>query len=210
MNSVYITAAVLDPRFKQPSFLDDAKWNKAYTEVAQLADRTSALTAATGTDEPGGEAVKVSNICQKNRKPTKRRRFWCCCAEMRKISILRNQVWEAQKKLKTIFRTNQSWLWTTGVVEKNQDSYPSLARGAKQLLCIPATSTPSECVFSKAGFIVNKSRSLSASRERWYVSVSRTQHKIVCGHWLYSLWVSSHLFISLFLHYFVLDINNIL
>ena len=60
MNSVYITAAVLDPRFKQPSFLDDAKWNKAYTEVAQLADRTSALTAATGTDEPGGEEQHMS------------------------------------------------------------------------------------------------------------------------------------------------------
>ncbi|XP_054476510.1 NADPH oxidase 5 [Anoplopoma fimbria] len=50
MMSVYIKAAVVDPRFKQLSFLDDAKRDEAYTEVAQLADR---LSAATG--EPGGE-----------------------------------------------------------------------------------------------------------------------------------------------------------
>lgn len=38
MMSVYITAAVVDPRFKHLSLLDDAKRDEAYTEVTQLAD----------------------------------------------------------------------------------------------------------------------------------------------------------------------------
>lgn len=58
MMSVYIKATVIDPRFKQLSFLDDAKRDEAYTEVAQLADRLSARSAATG--EPGGEEQHVS------------------------------------------------------------------------------------------------------------------------------------------------------
>lgn len=98
-NSVYITAAVVDPRFTQLSFLNDAKRDEAYTVVAQLADRLSALSRTTGTGEPGGEEhYSRGNACQKNRKPTKRRRLLCCCAEMRKIWFLQHQMGEAQKK----------------------------------------------------------------------------------------------------------------
>ena len=41
----------------------------------------------------------------------------------------------------------------------NSDRYPKLALAAKYCLCIPATSTPSERIFSTAGYIVNKNRS---------------------------------------------------
>ena len=43
--------------------------------------------------------------------------------------------------------------------EKNDERYPKLARAAKHVHSIPSTSTPSECVFSKADFIVSKTRS---------------------------------------------------
>ncbi|KAI2659745.1 hypothetical protein H4Q32_022264 [Labeo rohita] len=43
--------------------------------------------------------------------------------------------------------------------KQNSDRYPKLAFAAKHLLCVLPTSTPSERIFSKAGYIVNKTRS---------------------------------------------------
>jgi hypothetical protein len=46
----------------------------------------------------------------------------------------------------------------------NQGCYPSFAKVARSLLAIPATSTPSERLFSKAGHIVNSKRSLLSAK----------------------------------------------
>lgn len=42
----------------------------------------------------------------------------------------------------------------------NRQVFPNLCRLANKYLCIPATSTPSERLFSNAGFIVNARRSM--------------------------------------------------
>ncbi|XP_073691495.1 E3 SUMO-protein ligase ZBED1-like [Garra rufa] len=153
-NSVYITAAVVDPRFKLLSFLDDAKRDEAYTVVAQLAERLSALS----TGEPGSEEQHVSKK-QKNDKE-KEIAMLLCEDEgdlISRESSGRSAVTEEMKNYlqdRTKIDSGPLGWW-----KKNQDRYPNLARVAKRLLCIPATSTPSERIFSKAGFIVNKARS---------------------------------------------------
>ena len=43
--------------------------------------------------------------------------------------------------------------------KNNCMSFPMMAKIAQSLLCTPATSTPSERVFSKAGLVVTKKRS---------------------------------------------------
>ena len=43
--------------------------------------------------------------------------------------------------------------------QKNEERYPKLSRAAKRIHSIPSTSTPSERIFSKAGFIISKTRS---------------------------------------------------
>ena len=45
-----------------------------------------------------------------------------------------------------------------------KEQYPTLVRLARKFLCVPATSTQAECVFSWMGFLLNKRR-LSLSGE---------------------------------------------
>jgi zinc finger BED domain-containing protein 1 (E3 SUMO-protein ligase ZBED1) len=40
----------------------------------------------------------------------------------------------------------------------NELNYPNLCNHAKQVLCIPASSVPSERVFSAAGLLINRLR----------------------------------------------------
>jgi hypothetical protein len=57
--------------------------------------------------------------------------------------------------------------WTEGPLDwwrSNQRRFPRLARLARAVLCIQATSCPSECVFSKAGILLQGRRSLLAPK----------------------------------------------
>lgn len=59
----------------------------------------------------------------------------------------------------------------------NAARYPTLARLAKYFLCIPATSTPSEHLFSAAGYIASKRRaSLSADHVNMLTFLHCNQH----------------------------------
>ncbi len=67
---------------------------------------------------------------------------------------------------------------TSAVV--SSDCYSKLVFAAKHLFCVPATSTPSEHIFSKAGYVVNKTRS-SLLPESGQTHLPHTQHEKSVG-----------------------------
>ncbi|ROL45250.1 Lovastatin nonaketide synthase [Anabarilius grahami] len=62
--------------------------------------------------------------------------------------------------------------------QKNEHRYPKLAKAAKSLHCIPSTSTPSERIFLKAGFIVKSRSSLLPNNVDKLVFLSHNMKKI--------------------------------
>lgn len=159
-SSVYVQAAVIDPRFKQLAFLDDEKRDEAYILVAELADHLSADESG-----PAVEPQRDSYGEEEEPAPPKKR-----SDKERQIAMLlrgddeedtdEDQERGGKEEIKdylqdrTKVETGPLAWW-----RKNEERYPKLARVAKHLLSIPATSTPSERIFSKAGFIVSKTRS---------------------------------------------------
>ena len=63
--------------------------------------------------------------------------------------------------------------------KEKQFSYPRLANVAKEVLCVPSTSTPSERMFSAAGLIVNEQRAaLHADNVDALVFLSKNMPKL--------------------------------
>ncbi|KAK7883828.1 hypothetical protein WMY93_026951 [Mugilogobius chulae] len=164
--SVYITAAVMDPRFKSLSFLEDDKRDEAYIAVAELADRLSAAAGAHRGAAGAGQTQDTDEEdleqAPKKQKTDKEKDIaMLLCGEVADDEELDVQGRSAFDEMKDYLQ-DRSKGTTSGPLswwKHNQDRYPRLALAAKRLLCVPATSTPAERIFSKAGFIVNKSRS---------------------------------------------------
>lgn len=62
---------------------------------------------------------------------------------------------------------------------EHEARFPLLANAAKQVLCIPASSAPSERIFSKAGLIVSdRMARLSASKVEILVFIAENLHHL--------------------------------
>ena len=165
-NSVYLISAALDPRFKSLKFLDDEKKDLVYIEVVQLArhlhQRTAGLEVADegqALAEDNSEEETAAASPQKKMKTGKEREIAMLLSdddeEKEDIDDSDSAKQEMEQYLsdKSKFSSGPLAWW-----KNNTDRYPKLALAAKHCLCIPATSTPSERIFSKAGYIVNKTR----------------------------------------------------
>ncbi|KAJ8401823.1 hypothetical protein AAFF_G00377940 [Aldrovandia affinis] len=99
-SSLYVQAAVVDPRFKLLPFLDDGKRDKAYICVSQLADRLNAAQRPEHGQAAGTETqhcrMKRGNLCQKKGKRTSSGTSRCCCVE--KMRRKRTKVRTARTK----------------------------------------------------------------------------------------------------------------
>ncbi|KAI2660035.1 E3 SUMO-protein ligase ZBED1 [Labeo rohita] len=143
--SVYISAAVLDPRFKKLSFLSDDQRDEAYSVVAELAESLTDRSCQEESDtvDPGPTAPKQDAVM-------------AMLLASDEDEEEQDETSEMKVYLKDFTKCNGGPLeWW----KKNEDRYPKLSRVAKRFHSIPSTSMPSERIFSKAGFIANKSRS---------------------------------------------------
>lgn len=72
-------------------------------------------------------------------------------------------------------RDNQPLLWW----KTNEHRFSRLTKVARSWLCIPATSTPSERLFSKAGSVVSKKRNSLKPKNVDVILFSNSNHQLL-------------------------------
>ncbi len=134
--SVYISAAVLDPRFKKLSFLSDDPRDEVYSVVAELAESVIERSCQEESDtvDPGPTAPKQDTVM-------------AMLLASDEDEEEQDETSEMKAYLKDFTKCNGGPLeWW----QKNEDRYLKLSRAARRFHSIPSTSTPSEsCSFSK-------------------------------------------------------------
>ncbi|XP_067283546.1 E3 SUMO-protein ligase ZBED1-like [Pseudorasbora parva] len=149
--NVSLIAAALDPRFRKLKFLpaDDAlKLQVQIQTVALDITRKQRLLKAT----VGQEASASS--------PTKKR-SWGVMGDGDREAVRKEVLLYFGEN--PIPRENNPLTWW----KDNAIRFPTLAALAKSYLSIPATSTPSERLFSAAGNIVTKKRYIAKKPDKW-------------------------------------------
>lgn len=146
-------ATFLDPRFKARGFYNPDKYRETKAKVEQAVGRLCAeeepqpATTATapssssvnGIDDMWAEFDREHSRITADRRPS-------CSATL--------EVRQYIEQLPISRKEDPLLYW-----KKHELTYPRLAKLAKRHLCIMATSTPSERVFSTAGQVVSAKRS---------------------------------------------------
>jgi len=174
-------ATLVDPRFKAILF-SDAQLRKAVESTLDL--MMAHVTAATGTSAVGTSATSVVVGASTTPTPTtpdrriptatstdapKKRSFWdkfdgIAAASPRRqddVGIPTRSRDSMQHELELYLEEPRIDRLKGNPLEwwrAHQRQYPAVATVARQLLCIPATSVPSERLFSKAGNVITKKR----------------------------------------------------
>ncbi|XDV26060.1 hypothetical protein PO909_029858 [Leuciscus waleckii] len=154
----YLISSTLDQRFKHLKFLENEKKDLVYIEVVRLAEHLHQQQTV-----PEMEELSASHGEEETDAPPPKKK------KQQEISMLmqfdddeeeEEHGDSAKKEMEEYLKdTTKVQLGPLAWWKQNGDRYPELAFAAKHLLCVPATSTPSERIFSKAGYVVNKTRS---------------------------------------------------
>ena len=144
-------ASALDPRFKSLDFLSKEEqagvWEDAMAEVKKLQEGEAApvrSTAHAAEDEDEGEDEKKSGLA-----------FLLGSTRSTTVDQEADEVsrYMLEPSSASVDKTCPLRWWKT-----NESRFPMLAKVAKKVLAIPATSTPKERLFSTAGLICTKKR----------------------------------------------------
>ncbi|RXN13638.1 zinc finger BED domain-containing 1-like protein [Labeo rohita] len=143
-SSIYLLSSALDQRFKHLKFLEKEKKDLVYIEVVCLAEHLHQQQTDRNVEELSASHREEEILMLRESDDEEEEEHGDGAKK------------EMEQYLKDTTKVQSGPLaWW----KQNSDRYPKLAFAAKHLLCVPATSTPSERIFSKAGYIVNKTRS---------------------------------------------------
>lgn len=139
--SLDVLASALDPRFRQLKFLNDEQRQSVKEEItcrmAAFSPASHDRDNTTTTCQPSALDILLGPDEVTAELPTFQEEVDAYFAE------------------KVVSREVNPLVWW----KDNNVRFPNLAKVAKSLLCIPATSAPAERIFSTAGLTVNKLRS---------------------------------------------------
>ena len=164
MSSALVLAAALDPRFRKLSFLSKSEQDKLQRILLQKASNVDCTVT---TDDRGEPPVK--------KRPSVLDRLLGEDKDIEEddeaVSTLEEIKMYFQER--PIKRKEDPLFWWRG----NASRFPHLAVLAQKYLGIPATSTPSERVFSVAGIVVDKRRcALTAEMINALVFLHKNSH----------------------------------
>lgn len=146
---------MLDPRHKHLGFLLPASRISAHSQLLELA--TAEHESSTSTDEATMGDVESTDVPVQGAELQKHTSaMTLLLGETYTTSgndDLENEVNMFLKDPPALLDSDPTEWWKV-----NEGRFPRLASLARQYLCIPGTSVPSECVFSAVGLTVNRLR----------------------------------------------------
>ena len=160
VNNILLLASILDPRFKNLNYLEENEKGIAQKllkeKFQELKQKEENLMKEEGKNE-NFKAEEKTKLVKLN-KDSLGRLFKLSGASLQKPDLFKevNQYFEIQE---LDIREDPLQWW-----KENSGRFKILSQIAKDILCIPVTSVPSERIFSKAGNIVSAKRSSLSSK----------------------------------------------
>ena len=172
-NKAYVCSTILDPNHKNAAFgsnphklvrIHDMVKEEVYKVVTKQAEAVAAVEEPEETDE----GKKISPSVKSNKKA----KFWKVYQKQKsqqtaKVSNVFLQRAKIDEELKRYMSTGAFEEEVDPIVwwiDEGSKTYPLLYDTAMKYLCIPATSVPSERVFSGAGNLLTKKRNRLSPR----------------------------------------------
>ena len=148
-DKIYSICSLFDPRFKDFCF-----FNSALVSAKRLLPSVMRATSANPVNSSRSVAINAEDD-QEDSPVKKKKCLWGSFdEELKKKKSTQLSASQDKNSAEYINRKEDLLEWWKG----NKNCYPILAQVAREYLAIPSMSTPSERIFSAAGYISSKQR----------------------------------------------------